>query len=112
LGETFLDASTRATVEASFVNSLAGGCVESVLTDAIHFLDLLPAIVTSNKQYRADILRCYTRECVLIRAAQGRLLPRAKTSRPSGTASENYKKAAFRDTALSALSIPSEGYIV
>jgi hypothetical protein len=36
LGETFLEASTRAIVDAFFLNSPAGGCVESVFTEATH----------------------------------------------------------------------------
>ena len=35
-GDTLFDASVFAMVEAFFVNSPAGGCVESVLTLAIH----------------------------------------------------------------------------
>ncbi len=37
LGETLLEASERAIVDAFFLNSPAGGCVESVLTCATHF---------------------------------------------------------------------------
>jgi hypothetical protein len=37
LGETFFDASCRAIVSASFVNSPAGGYVETVFTLPTHF---------------------------------------------------------------------------
>jgi hypothetical protein len=36
-GDTFLEARDRAMVEALFVNSSFGGCVESVLTVFTHF---------------------------------------------------------------------------
>jgi hypothetical protein len=42
LGETFFDASERAIVSASFVNSPLGGNVETVLTDATHRLPERP----------------------------------------------------------------------
>jgi len=38
LGETLFDASVRAMAGAGFVNSPAGGCVESVVTVDIHRL--------------------------------------------------------------------------
>ena len=44
LGETFFDASTLAMVEALFVKSPLGGCVESVLTPATHRL-CLPVLI-------------------------------------------------------------------
>jgi hypothetical protein len=47
LGETFLDASVLAMVEASSVKRPGGGCLESVLTPAIHRPELLGRLVVS-----------------------------------------------------------------
>ena len=44
LGETFFDASARAMVEALFVNSPSGGCVESVVTFATQRFFFFPAV--------------------------------------------------------------------
>lgn len=44
LGETLFEAKALAIVEASFVNSPAGGCVESVVTVPTHFLLFVPPL--------------------------------------------------------------------
>ena len=44
LGETSFEASVRAIVAASFVNNPGGGCVESVVTLAIHLFLFVAAI--------------------------------------------------------------------
>lgn len=44
LGDTFLEASTRAIVGARLVNNPLGGYVDTVLTFATHRFDFLPGI--------------------------------------------------------------------
>jgi hypothetical protein len=54
-GETLFEARDRAIVAASFVNRPSGGCVESVVTRATHFLAdfLVPAdIVQTEKELK------------------------------------------------------------
>ena len=47
-GDTVFEARDRAMVAAAFVNRPAGGCVESVVTLAIHLLFLFPDISDIN----------------------------------------------------------------
>ncbi len=46
LGETLLEASERAIVDAFFLKSPAGGCVESVFTCATHFRFLVRCAIS------------------------------------------------------------------
>lgn len=56
LSETFFDASTRAIVPASFLNNPAGGCVESVFTEATHLRRVRSAISILHNSNRTHLL--------------------------------------------------------
>jgi hypothetical protein len=66
LGETLFDANVRAIVDAFFVNSPRGGCVESVVTFATHRFFLaeaffpagIPALDQSHAGARSGEKKC------------------------------------------------------
>jgi hypothetical protein len=56
LGETFREANAFAIVAALLVNKPGGGCVESVVTLAIHLF--FPAVIDRSSQSACCIVRC------------------------------------------------------